>query len=698
MRKEIFFKLEVKFVLLATIVILIVSTAANYLILNATEERVLSEAQRRAQLLTEATAISFTNTLIYEEVGLVEEGGLMENHIAGLLKNENTAITDMVVLNKDGHTIAANDYSWYHLSSDDPEVLRAIRAHELMLVPDLQKNSRELDVIAPLQIGSKRFGTLIVHFSLAREHRYLAAFRNRLLLLTLTGMLVSVLLAALIAKTLARPIKRLAGEMSKVSETNLKSDLTSRRRDEIGQLEQGFLKMLERLRQAALEKEKSQQALIQAEKLAALGTLVAGVAHEINNPLAGLYNCLRRIEARPEDVTQTQKYAGLMRKALAHIENTVQNLLNFARKKEFMLKAVDLNTVIESALELVQFRLEKNRIVVNNRRAPGPTMILGDENALQQVFVNLLMNAIDAMPAGGALTISTASRNGEVTAAISDTGAGIPAAELPKIFDPFHTTKEVGKGTGLGLSIARRIVTDHQGAIEAQSEAGHGSTFHLRFPALEAPPQSRQARVCAAILAGGKSSRMGANKALLELNGKKVIEHVVAAVQRVADEVMLITNTPEEFAFLKLPMFRDEIAGIGPLGGIFTALQKCGTSHCLIVACDLPFLSEPLLRFLSENAGSDAVFAIDAGKGVEPLCAVYSKACLPTIARQMAQKQYKVADLLAKVQARVVRFDASYSFYSAHLFYNVNTPEELRRAGEMMAVNKESGYEKGQVV
>jgi molybdenum cofactor guanylyltransferase len=375
-----------------------------------------------------------------------------------------------------------------------------------------------------------------------------------------------------------------------------------------------------------------------------------------------------------------------MRKALAHIENTVQNLLNFARRKEIILKAVDLNGVIESALELVQYRLEKNRIVVNNRRASGLPMLMGDENALQQVFVNLLMNAIDAMPEGGALAIRTASRNGEVIADMSDTGAGIPAAALPKIFDPFYTTKEVGKGTGLGLAIARRIVTDHQGAIEVQSEAGRGSTFHLRFPALAAAAESRQARVCAAILAGGKSSRMGTNKALLELNGKKVIEHVVAAVQRVADEVLLITNTPEEFAFLKLPMFRDEIQGIGPLGGIYSALRKCTTSHCLIVACDLPFLSEPLLRFLSENAGSDEVFAIDSGNGVEPLCAVYSKACLPAIEKQMAQQQYKVADLLAKVQARVVRFDASYSFYSPQLFYNVNTPEELRQAGELISV------------
>lgn len=481
----------------------------------------------------------------------------------------------------------------------------------------------------------------------------------------------------LVAKTLARPIKRLADEMATISETNLQSGLEAIRRDEIGQLQKGFLRMLRRLRQAAEERRKAQNTLIQTKKLAALGTLVSGVSHEINNPLAGLYNCLRRIDARPEDAEQTKKYATLMRKALAHIEHTVQNLLNFLRQKKVVHKRLNLNEVVAASLELLAYKLQKRGVDKQLRLDPRLPMISGDTGTLEQVFVNLIMNAADAMPEGGTLAITTQSCGGEVIVEVRDTGRGMPASALGKIFDPFYTTKEVGQGTGLGLSICKRFVTDHHGTIEVESEEGKGATFRLQFPVLDEKAASKKSRVCAAVLAGGKSSRMGKNKALLSLNGKTLIEHVTGAALAVTDFVQVITNAPKEYAFLKLPMLGDEIKDIGPLGGIYTALKHCEAQQCLIIACDLPFLSVELLRFLSENAGTADIFTIDAGKGVEPLCAVYSTACLPAIEKQIAERDYKVARLFERVEARVVRFHPGHSLYTDNLFYNVNTPEDF---------------------
>ncbi len=177
-----------------------------------------------------------------------------------------------------------------------------------------------------------------------------------------------------------------------------------------------------------------------------------------------------------------------------------------------------------------------------------------------------------------------------------------------------------------------------------------------------------------AILAGGRSRRMGQNKALLRLEDKTMIEHVVHAAQKVAGDLMLITNSPQEYAFLRLPMHRDIVADIGPLGGIFTALQQCKTSHCLVLACDLPFLNESVLRLLVEKIAGADVVAADAGRGAEPLCAVYSSACQAVIRQQIERKEYKINSLLRAVNTRIVPIEAG------PWLDNINTPEDFARA------------------
>ncbi len=178
----------------------------------------------------------------------------------------------------------------------------------------------------------------------------------------------------------------------------------------------------------------------------------------------------------------------------------------------------------------------------------------------------------------------------------------------------------------------------------------------------------------AAVLAGGKSSRMGRNKALLELNGMTLIGHVTRIAARVTENVLVITNTPQDYAFLKLPMFTDEVKNIGPLGGIYTALLHSSHPHCLVLACDLPFLSEKLVRTLAETAGAADIVTVDAGSGPEPLCSVYSSACLPAIREQIDSGDYKIMRLLQKVRAHVLPVAGE------HELENINTPEDFARA------------------
>jgi len=219
------------------------------------------------------------------------------------------------------------------------------------------------------------------------------------------------------------------------------------------------------------------------------------------------------------------------------------------------------------------------------------------------------------------------------------------------------------------------------------SKVGKETEITLYFSAVKESSE-REAKVCCAILAGGKSSRMGTNKALIKLNGRTLIERVVAKVDQSNAKPIIITNKPEDFMFLKLPSFPDVIKNVGPLGGIYTALKHCNTTHCLIIACDLPFLTKELIRLLYDQGLSYDVLAIDAGNGVEPLCAVYSKNCLPKIKKQIDAGNFRVTDFFSSVKTRVINIFHAKQILHPNMFFNINTPEDLTAAEEM---NDEKG-------
>jgi molybdopterin-guanine dinucleotide biosynthesis protein A len=191
--------------------------------------------------------------------------------------------------------------------------------------------------------------------------------------------------------------------------------------------------------------------------------------------------------------------------------------------------------------------------------------------------------------------------------------------------------------------------------------------------------QAEEKSCSSAILAGGASSRMGANKALMQFHGEPLIARAAKALTScpAISEILLITNTPAEYEFLHLPSFPDIHPGLGPLGGIYTALTHAQFSRVLVVACDLPFVTSELLDFLCGESEGTEVCVLESEKGVEPLCAVYAKSCLPVIEKQLRDCRLKVSDFYAQVEAKVIRFDASLPFYEQNLLANVNTAEEM---------------------
>lgn len=267
------------------------------------------------------------------------------------------------------------------------------------------------------------------------------------------------------------------------------------------------------------EKQRIQQQLLQAEKLSSIGQLVAGVAHELNNPLTGVLGYTEFLLAAPQE-EPTRRRMELINQEAQRMRRIVQNLLAFARRSRPQKLPLHVNDLIRQTLELVEYELRVSNVRVELDLDPQLPLVLGDPHQLQQVFLNLTNNAHQAMPEGGRFRVtSRVAPMGElpettrrlaaqapfsihtrqwVELSFSDTGRGIAVEHLPRIFDPFFTTKGVGEGTGLGLSVSYGIVHEHGGEIHVQSRVGEGSAFTIHLPIVEAPAQEEAVTAAAA--------------------------------------------------------------------------------------------------------------------------------------------------------------------------------------------------------
>lgn len=243
-----------------------------------------------------------------------------------------------------------------------------------------------------------------------------------------------------------------------------------------------------RLHRQYTELQETQQQLAQAAKLASIGELTGGMAHEINTPVTSILALASHLSEGRNSATlapsQRQSLEVIVQQA-QRVAKIVGNLLTFSRQSRIELSQVDVGEVLETALTLIQHRLKDGGIRLVREIAPALPQILGDAGRLSEVFVNLLNNAIDSMPVGGTISVRAfgITENGDgIRVEVTDTGCGIPAESLNRIFDPFFTTKEPGKGTGLGLSISHGIVKDHGGKIWTDSEVGAGTKFTVVLP------------------------------------------------------------------------------------------------------------------------------------------------------------------------------------------------------------------------
>jgi signal transduction histidine kinase len=299
--------------------------------------------------------------------------------------------------------------------------------------------------------------------------------------------LLVIYISIVVARQVFAPLNRMMEASRRIAEGDMTPIRPGKRyRDEFSRLAMAMNHMMMQL-------VRRHEMLVQAHKLKAVGTLTAGVAHELNNPINNIMLTAETLREEYEDLPQEERL-DMVNDLVAQSERAqkiVRNLLDFARESEIESEAHEVEDLIEDTLRLATNQIKLAKVKVKGDLAPNLPPVYGDRGQLEQVFLNIVLNALDAMPKGGTLSISCNSTEDRelVSVEFSDTGVGIPEQRISDVFNPFFTTKPDAKGTGLGLSVSLGIIRQHGGDIKVKSEVGEGTTFSVLLPIAKVPAE-----------------------------------------------------------------------------------------------------------------------------------------------------------------------------------------------------------------
>ncbi len=356
---------------------------------------------------------------------------------------------------------------------------------QFRLFPIAYKVAFSIAAVAVLSFAL--FQIPIVWWSFA-DHS-VGAWKRYLVFSVITALVPNLLLVALVIRTISRPVRRLTEAAVDVAGGAYGTQVELKSNDEVGLLAASFNEMSRKMAEDIERLRALNEHLVRAEKLAAAGALAAGVAHEVNNPLASISSLIQIIQSRPltpDREAETREMLRLISTQIERISQVLRDMLDFARQRPPARAPLDLARVVESSLRLAAFDKGFKRLRVTTDFDERVPRVSADPDQLQQVFLNLLLNARDAMPDGGDLRVRLGfdETANEVFVEVADNGHGIPAEILPHVFDPFFTTKRAG--AGLGLAVCYGIVTAHGGRVAVESGDGlRGTTARVALPADE---------------------------------------------------------------------------------------------------------------------------------------------------------------------------------------------------------------------
>jgi signal transduction histidine kinase len=360
-----------------------------------------------------------------------------------------------------------------------------------------------LEFSFPVTLGPGETGRVNVVFSHASMRRQLGFSLVRIIVqLFITALVIVIFINILASLTVLAPIRKLLLATERIGSGDLTRGVDVGGRDEISDLANSFNIMLERLRgseekireqldslrRAHTDLQTKEEALVEAEKMAAVGRVAAGVAHEVGNPLGSVTGYLAMLREENLSDEEFRDCLGRAGKELKRINRIMTDLLNYARPPRLEWSDIDVNMLVRDARSLLAAQPEFKTSPLSTELAAGLPPVRGDLHLAQQMLVNIILNASQAMPEGGLITLKTFSEGepGPVVITVSDEGPGIRPEDLPHLFEPFFSSRKAGRGSGLGLALCKRIAASMDAAIEVDSNPGKGATFRVVFPAGEA--------------------------------------------------------------------------------------------------------------------------------------------------------------------------------------------------------------------
>jgi signal transduction histidine kinase len=299
--------------------------------------------------------------------------------------------------------------------------------------------------------------------------------------------LVIVLIAAVfgvvVSRRITRPLERLSSAVRKIAKGDFDVNVAIKSSDEIGELSTSFNDMAGELKERESSLKKAQHALVQSEKMAAVGTLSAGLAHEVKNPLSAVLGYAQLSKRKLDQPEALLKHLDTIENETRRCNEIIGNLMQFSRQEKGEHEQISVNEVVEKSMAIVDHQLGLKSVEIKSELADELPDISGNANQLQQVIMNLMINAQQAMgEEGGTVSLATLIEDDSLLITVSDTGPGIEPDIAAKIFEPFYTTKPAGQGTGLGLSVTYGIIQDHGGDISVKRSESGGAKFVVALP------------------------------------------------------------------------------------------------------------------------------------------------------------------------------------------------------------------------